>query len=247
MTGKMEKQKLWTEHHQISWDDTSPAGTLNLSGLNILLQRAAVEHAEHLGFGFQQTSKQNITWVLINLSIEIYRLPKWREKIKLVTWPKSMEKLIATREFTVRSEVNEALCNASSEWLLIDLNTRRPQRMEIMSRFDQYLSNKTALSHPIQKADKEQVFRKIFSTTPGYSSLDMNGHTNARKYFEWLEDALFQVHGTQTLSQISMSYFHECKFGEKIEIEVGLEDNKTIRGWKPDQNQLAFIARVDFR
>jgi acyl-ACP thioesterase len=242
----MKKQKLWTEHHQISWDDTSPAGTLNLSGLNILLQRAAVEHAEHLGFGFQQTSKQNFSWVLIKLSIAINRLPKWREKIKLVTWPKLMEKLTATREFTVLSEKNEVLCNASSEWLLIDLGTRRPQRMEKMSEFGKYLSNESALSQPIRKINKEQDFRKIYSTTPGYSSLDMNGHTNARKYFEWLEDALYRVHGAQTLSQISMSYFHECKFGEKIDIEVGLEDNKTIRGWKPEQNQLAFVACVEF-
>lgn len=242
----MEEQKLWTEYHQISWDDTNAAGTLNLSGLNILLQRAAVEHAEHLGFGFQQTSKQNITWVLMKLSIEINRLPKWREKIKLLTWPRTMEKLTATREFTIKSEENESLCNATSEWLLIDLDTRRPQRMEIMSRFDKYLTNKSALKQPVQKVNKDQDFKKVFSTTPGYSSLDMNGHTNARKYFEWLEDAVFQIHGAPTFSQISMKYFHECKFGEKLVIEVGIEDDKTIRGWKPEQKQLAFIARVEF-
>lgn len=242
----MEKQKIWKENHQISWDDTNAAGTLNLSGLNILLQRAAVEHAEHLGFGFQQTSKQNFTWVLIQLSIEINRLPKWREKIKLATWPKSMQKLTATREFTVRSENDEVLCNASSEWLLIDLDTRRPQRMEKMNRFDKFLTDVSVISKPVQKANKKQEFRKIFSTTPGYSSLDMNGHTNARKYFEWLEDAIFHVHGTQTFSQISMSYFHECKFGDKIEVQVGTEDDKTIRGWKSNQKQLAFIARVEF-
>jgi len=243
----MDKKKTWIQYNQVSWDDTSPAGTLNLTGLNILLQRAAVEHAEHLGFGFQNTSKQNFTWVLIRLSIEINRLPKWHENIKLVTWPRSMEKLTATRDYTLFSENgNEILCNASSEWLLIDLITRRPQRMEIMSEFDKYLTHKNALKNPIPKLKKNQEFARLFSTTPGYSSLDMNGHTNARKYFDWLDDALFRVHGEQTYSLISMSYFHECKYGEKISIEAGTEDNKTIRGWKHELNELAFIAQVDF-
>ena len=78
----MDKKKFWESQHMISWDDTSPSGTLNLTGLNILLQRAAVDHAEHLGFGFQVMSKQNLSWVLIRANIEINRLPQWREKVR---------------------------------------------------------------------------------------------------------------------------------------------------------------------
>jgi acyl-CoA thioesterase FadM len=103
-------------HHQGNWDDTSPSGTLNLTGLNIMLQRAAVDHAEKLGFGYQVMSKLNLSWVLVRMNIEILRLPKWREKVILTTWPSNLTTISAFRDYTMINEkTGELLCNASSE------------------------------------------------------------------------------------------------------------------------------------
>lgn len=241
----MTKQKIWTEHHQINWDDTSPEGTLNLTGLNILLQRAAVEHAEHLGFGFQVMSKQNLTWVLIRANIEIYRLPKWREKIRLTTWPREMARLSAFREYVmVGDDTNEVLCNASSEWLLINLDSRRPQKMDDHRFFDQYTTNKEALTKKIPRVSKSCNYEDLFRISPRYSSLDMNGHTNARKYIDWLDDAIYLVHKNTSLSFMHISYFQECKYDEEIIIQKCTDDITVFRGWKPATEQVAFLAKI---
>jgi acyl-ACP thioesterase len=241
-----DKQRFWTEYHHVHWDDTSPAGTLNLTGLNILLQRAAVEHAEHLGFGYQEMSKQNFSWVLIRANIEILRLPKWRESVRLVTWPREMARLSAFREYVLYAgDTEEVLCNASSEWLLIDLDSRRPQKMDDHRHFEQYATKKEAMTRKIPRVTKSCNYTDLFRVSPRYSSLDMNGHTNARKYIDWIDDAYHIVHGNKKHRFMHISYFHECKYDEEIVIQKCEDDTSVFRGWKPQKEQVAFIAKLE--
>jgi acyl-CoA thioesterase FadM len=244
----MEQQKLWTERHRVSWDDTNLSGKLNLTGLNIMFQRAAVEHAEHLGFGYAEMSKENYSWVLIRINIEIFRLPVWREKVKLLTWPRTMKNLSALREFELYAEEDdELLVTASSEWFLIDLDTRKPQRMEKMRRFEPTLTDKKAVRKAPSRIKRNQSFSDLFSITPRYSSMDMNGHTNARKYIDWLDDAIYKVYGDNDISFLHMSYFHECRLDEELIIQAGENGSGVFRGWKPDREQVAFLASVEFK
>jgi acyl-CoA thioesterase FadM len=244
----MEQQLIWTEYHRVSWDDTNLAGKLNLTGLNIMFQRAAVEHAEHLGFGYVEMSKENYSWVLIRINIEIYRWPLWREKVKLITWPRTMKNLSAMREFELYAEQDdELLVTASSEWFLIDLDSRRPQRMEKMQRFESMLTDKKAINKTPSRINRNQDFTDLFSITPRYSSMDMNGHTNARKYIDWLDDAIFKVYGEREISFLHMSYFHECHLDEELIIQSGVKGSGVVRGWKPEQEQVAFLASVEFK
>ena len=81
----MKKKLIWKETHSVAWDDTSMNNSLYWADLNRMLQQAAVNHAEHLGFGFSDISKENISWVLFRLNIEIIRLPHWKENIEVTT------------------------------------------------------------------------------------------------------------------------------------------------------------------
>jgi acyl-CoA thioesterase FadM len=244
----MEQQRFWTEHHRVSWDDTNLSGKLNLTGLNIMFQRAAVEHAEHLGFGYVEMSKQNYSWVLIRVKIEIKRMPAWREQVRLVTWPRSMQNLSAFREYEMYSEKdNELLVTASSEWFLIDMDSRKPQRMEKMKRFEPFLTSRQAVQQKPSRINRNQAFRDLFSITPRYSSMDMNGHTNARKYIDWLDDAIYKVYGDREITFLQMSYFHECTLDEELIIQSGEDATGVIRGWKPEKQQVAFLAQAFFK
>jgi len=234
-------------HHQISWDDTSPAGTLNITGLNIMLQRAAVDHAEQLGFGYQVMSKQNLSWVLVRMNIEILQLPKWRDNVVLTTWPSNLTTISAFRDYRmVNEKTGDLLCNASTEWLLIDLTTRQPQKMENHPHLETFITDKNALSRAISKIKRNLHFDDLFEVQPLYSSLDMMRHTNARKYIDWLDDAIYIIHGEKKISFMHMAYFHECKYKEEIMIQVASEDNTIFQGLKTKDNIVAFNAKVEF-
>jgi len=247
-TMKKNNEYNFNVQHLISWDDTSPAGTLNLTGLNIMLQRAAVEHAEQLGFGYQVMSKKNLSWVLVRMNIEILRLPNWREEVILTTWPRHLSTISAFRDYTlINKQSEELLCNASSEWLLIDLTTRRPQKMEEHRDLEVFVMEKNALSHKTPKIQRDLNYEDLFKIKSLYSSLDMNGHTNARKYIDWLDDAIYEVHGERKFSFLHMAYFHECKYNEEVIIQVGMRDNSVFQGLKSKNNQVAFRAKVEFK
>lgn len=240
-------KKIWEKSVQITWDETSPSGGLSLTGLSLILQRAAVEHAEHLGFGFTETSKDNVSWVLFRLNLEIKRLPKWQENVVVQTWPRAIEKMSAFREFVLLSESGEVLCNATSEWMIIDLTTRRPQKMDRFKSLE-HLNNPTkSFEKQLPKLNSKCRFESIFEVTNRYSDLDMNGHTNARKYFDWLTDAIHELHSEKEISLLQMNYFSECNEGEEIDIQYCTEDNKTFRGLKLANDKVAFIAQVLFR
>ncbi|NOX87044.1 MAG: hypothetical protein GXO86_13975 [Chlorobi bacterium] len=241
-----EKKKIWTVHHKINWDDTNMSGTLNLTGLNVLLQRAAVEHAEYLGFGYHHMIRQNLSWVLFRINIQISRMPGWQEKVRLVTWPRELANLTAFREFILYSDKSdEILCRASSEWLLINLDTRRPQKMDDYRQFEKYTTPEKAIIRDIPKVNRKQDFTDLFSIVTRYSGLDLNGHANARKYIDWLDDAIYEVHGEKTLVLMHMTYFHECIYGEELIVQKGGTDPTVFRGWKPAKNEMAFLAKVE--
>lgn len=237
-------KRIWETKLQIAWDETSPTGKLSLTGLSLLLQRAAVEHAEHLGFGFSETSKDNVSWVLFRLNLEIKRLPKWQENVRVKTWPRAIEKISAFREFVLLSESGELLCYATSEWMIIDLTTRRPQKMDRFETLKHLNTPTKALDIPLPKLKSKCEFKSLFKVTNRYSDLDMNGHTNARKYFDWLTDAIHELHPKKEIFFLQMNYFTECHAGEEIDIQYCVEDKTTFQGLKLANGKIAFIAQL---
>jgi len=240
-------EKIWNKQLQVGWDETNLNGKLSLTGLSLILQRAAVEHAEHLGFGYSEISKDNVSWVLFRLNIELFRLPEWKEKIRIQTWPREIIGLAAFRDFILLSEKGEVLCNASSEWLVIDLTTRRPQRMDRFKELAHLNTATKALTYKPSSLNTKCDFTPLFNVTTRHSDLDLNGHTNARKYFDWLDDAIYQVHKEKEISFLQMNYLNECHLGEEITIEFCEEDKKTFRGLKKENGKTAFIAQVQFK
>jgi len=241
---EQEKKQFWQENHTVSWEDTTIDNHLSITALNRMLLQAAVNHAEHLGFGFTNTSKEDLSWVLLRINMKIDRLPAWKEKFSVVTWPSRVKAITAFREFEVTGTQGE-LCRATSEWSVINLKTRRPQRMSSIGNLINSISEKISLDTPFFKLDSKIEFEELFSVKVRYSDMDMNGHANAGKYFDWLSDAIYEVSGTNSMTFISFNYFHECLLGDTLRIEKSKDIPGYIRGFKTGENKMAFWAKVE--
>ena len=244
----MEKEKnTLTEVHAVAWDNISMNNHLYWADLNRMLQQAAVNHAEQLGFGFTDISKENISWVLFRMNIQINRLPLLNEEITIVTWPRSISGISASRDFEMTSDdTGETLCKASSDWLIIDLDSRKPQRMDRFTDKDYLHNNKKALSEKPPKTKNRCDFKELFTVKTHYSDLDMNGHVIAHKYFSWLQDAVYKQYGDKEPSFIQMNYFNECDMNEEISIKYCPEDKQSFMGLKLKNGKPAFTAAVVF-
>ncbi len=237
-------KNILTEEHTVAWDNISMNNNLYWADLNRMLQQAAVNHAEQLGFGFTDISKENISWVLFRLHIEVIRLPKWKEKITVKTWPSEVKSLSAFREFEMHTQNGELLCNASSEWLIIDMKTRKPRRVEEFHKFDGVMTPRKTLTVPVPKYNAKGDFIDVFSDEVRFSNMDMNGHMNAKHYFVWFADAFYKHFGNKEVSFLSMTYFNECLLGEKITIQQSVNDTTVFRGMKQETGKIAFLAKA---
>ncbi len=237
-------EKIWNEDHQVSWDLVTKDNQISLTGLMQYFLQAAVRHAEHLGFGYTDTSKENLTWVLYRIRIQIDRLPAWKENIKIITWPSRMENLTAYREFKLMDENNNVICKASSEWLVINMKTRRPQRIHTISASDDILTPEVSIPKAFPKLPANLSFKELFSVKVHYSNLDMNGHVNAGYYFNWLSDAVFMTFNDFKIKDIYFNYFHEGYLNDEISIEESTQREGYFRGIKKGEKRPAFVARV---
>jgi medium-chain acyl-[acyl-carrier-protein] hydrolase len=114
-----------------SWIDAS--ARLKPSGLVNLLVQAAIESADQLGFGFKDLEEQQLAWVLSRLSIEIYEPLHWYDEAEVETWPKSIEGILYMRDFIVKNQHGKVVACATSAWLAIDIQSRRPKKMNVLS------------------------------------------------------------------------------------------------------------------
>jgi acyl-ACP thioesterase len=240
-------KEIWTEQHIVSWEETTVDNHLSITALDRVLLQAAVDHAEHLGFGFTNTSKEDLSWVLFRINLQINRLPAWKEKYKLFTWPSRVGALTAFREFEIRDEQNTLLAAATSEWSVINLKTRRPRRMSTLDHLYDHLTEKVTLNKPFFKLDPKIEFEELFSVKIRYSDLDMNGHANAGKYFDWLSDAVYEQYGHNRMAFISFNYFQECLLNDTVSIQKSRDGSGYIRGFKKETGKTAFWAKVEMQ
>ena len=91
------------------------------------LQEAASANAESLGFSKSDfaSAGENVSWVLTRLVVKMDRYPKWEDEVTVETFPRGGRKIVAWRDFEVLDAAGARLGVASSEWMLIDLATRR--------------------------------------------------------------------------------------------------------------------------
>jgi len=239
----MEIQK-WTEHYEVYWHDTDMHGRMSFAALSRYLQDVAWKNAESLDFGFKKVSELNLHWVLVRQLIKMKRLPKWGERIKIETWPRGLEGLLAFRDYHIKSEDDEILGGVSSSWMVIDANTRRPQKLEVSK---EVLPEKTLDSVIGESAGKILVGNdeyRIDDRQARYSDMDINGHVNNSKYVEWMMDALHQCGKLGQYLNFHINYVSEVKSNEEIKLFISEKPDTTQVKAKNQEDKTIFIAEL---
>ncbi len=197
---------------------------LTLSSLLDYLQIIAGEHANKLHFGITDLNRQNDTWVLSRLRVEIKRWPQKGEEIVLKTWPKGVDRLFAIRDFKLYDIQENVIVNAASYWLVIDKKSKRPKMMSnIFKEFDY-----PQLSAIDRKLDRipaliKTAYSSKIKTTE--AEIDVNGHVNNVWYADWIMKTLPEdIRTEKRISSFEINYLSELFANESVEIELGWSD-----------------------
>ncbi|WP_422358617.1 acyl-[acyl-carrier-protein] thioesterase [Reichenbachiella sp.] len=207
---------IYYHHLQVSSKDCTKHKSIKLPNLLDHMQEAAWFNATKLGFSTIDLMENNITWVMNRMRLEITRLPNHKEKIKVETWPAGMDKYFTKRDFRVWSEEGELLVEATSNWLVMDINERKLITIPDYIKEANFVVDRNNV-HPI--TDKVKYSTELTERTKdiqvSWFDIDINDHVNNIKYYQWVLDSLGGEYlNSHSLKKIDITFKHEGKYGD---------------------------------
>ena len=202
--------------------ECGPDGRATMASVCNWLQEAASLNAETLAFSKSDfdAAGENISWVLTRLKVRIARFPKWEEKVSILTFPRGGRRIVAYRDFVLTGADGAELGRATSEWMLIDLASRK-----IVAIPDGVFAAANTVREPVFG---EEPFAKlrwdckaespdalVFRARRG--DIDLNGHVNNVHYVEWLMEGRPDAAGP--CHEIDIVFKSETLAGEEVRVE----------------------------
>ncbi|WP_297091029.1 acyl-ACP thioesterase domain-containing protein [uncultured Draconibacterium sp.] len=196
---------------------------LSTSFLFWQIQDIAWEHAEQLGFGFDNLKKDKQFWVLSRLLVKIKRRPSWGEKFTVETWPVGLEGLLALRDIEFIDEKGESIIQATTSWLVLDQQTKRIIRLEdlyeIPSNTERVLNQNAGKVRPPKSAE-ELIFSPAL-----FNEIDVNQHFNSGRYLERIIDSYdFDFHETNELTEFEVNFVKEGIPSDQLAVKKQIID-----------------------
>lgn len=180
-----------TETFPVRSYEIGPDGRASMATICNYLQEVAGGHARVLGVGMDEMAAQGLTWVLARLHVRMDAYPGWQDRVTVHTWPSGTDGLYATREFELYDGAGGRLGCASSAWLVIDRERRRPVRLPGFIPEIPLPDRPRPLDAPFPRLPlpaSEPVSDRRFEAR--YGDLDLNQHVNNVCYVGWALEAV---------------------------------------------------------
>jgi medium-chain acyl-[acyl-carrier-protein] hydrolase len=224
---------------------------LRVSSLVNMFIQIAWHHAEELGFGIKYLHQNNLAWVLSRFHLKIDSLPHWNETLRLVTWPKGIHRLKYLRDLEVFNNTGNRIAYATSEWLLIDMKTKRPKLQGPDTEIFSKNKDKHAIENLIESLnplteDSTSILLKAY-----YSDIDLNQHLTTTRYIDWMFDTFeLDFHKKYQCNEIILNFIREIPYGLDVLQNRLSESYKNIHKFefvKNTDRQILFRGKIQFK
>lgn len=234
---------------KITSADTDMYGRIRAGAIVNLLIQSAINSAERLGFGFKNLSEQKLFWVLSRMTVEIYQPLHWSQETEVETWPKTIEGLLYTRDYIVRDARQNIIARATSGWLAVDTETKRPKILEgIHAEMFVHLKEKHGINESPEKLSATPE-GDSYTVQSGYFDIDLNKHVTSTRYIDWMMDTFsVDFHSGHFPKKISVNFMKETMPGDSIRIIRNRNSNSLycFEGTNLLHNTVAFRGKIEF-
>ncbi|MEM9528972.1 MAG: acyl-ACP thioesterase domain-containing protein [Bacteroidota bacterium] len=200
---------------------SGPHGRLTLPHLVRIFQEAAMRNTTRLGISSPELIRtHNSSWVLRRQTINCSRWPTLGEKVKVITAPSGFTRQLLTyRDFHLLDARGATIATAVTEWLLLDLERRRPRSIPShIAALEADLAPASAhLKRPAGKVLPPSRAQLRRTAKVAFYQLDFNNHLTNPVFPELMLEPL----GGDFLSghlptSIDISFQKEARFGEEL-------------------------------
>lgn len=228
---KMDTDLLYGANYQVRVYETDNHQQMRAPALSRLMQEAAMQNIIETGISFQDLALHGLSWVLVRQQLDLKRLPKVNEQIRILTYPAELLRFFALRDFLVFDEQGEVLAQSTSTWLVMDMDNRR------MASLPSFITDLSPRLPP-----REQCLPRSKTKVPDLSTpemktqytvhwhdLDFNQHLNNTLYIQWMMDPLPESLLEQgQLARLEIEYRAEAQLHDAVEAQVqALDDGCT--------------------
>ncbi len=206
------------QEYEINFLQCYPNGLLKYTDLCNIFQITAGVHADLGGISFSDMQKHHQAWVMSKMRFEISNLPKWKEKITVKTWIKSLENSRSTRCLELYRG-NEKLAGCESYWVVIDTQTRKPEHLALAhDHFIKYPEH-SATAKEVQKINLNVNFKTVTTYKVQLSDIDIVNHANNVKYLEWCLNAMdVKTILRQEIKGFELNFLKELNLNDEVVI-----------------------------
>lgn len=243
----------YNKEFTIPYYDCNKFGYIKPKALLEYLVETSSLQSDSMKLGFKELMEKDYGWILSKWKLKILDNPKAMDKIKVQTWTSGFNKFYAFREFNLYGEDEKLIAKASTLWIFMDTEKKRPVRIpaELYSgydligerNFDEFFNFDTNI-----KMDKSMDFR-VRKT-----DIDYNEHVNNAKYLNWfLEPIPLEIDENYLLNEVDIYYKKEIKYNHIIESKIsekkenGNEIEFFHKIYDKDRDKLATLARTLWR
>jgi acyl-ACP thioesterase len=222
----------YIQEYTIPCYDTDASGRLKPASFMNLAQEAAGRHAVYLGFGYDDLIATNTAWILSRVHIRFVDTPMWKDDVVLTTWHKGLNRLFFVRDFRLTDKEGRTRVEATTSWLVMNLETRRLVRDPQLREGSECLEDVIATPAGKVQMPKDVEPQLMFEHLVAYSDIDVNGHANNAMYMQWAMDAVdYDIASTRPVKEVTINFNHETKAGDVVALYKSIiktEDGRRV-------------------
>jgi acyl-ACP thioesterase len=187
------------------------------------MEEAAALHAAELGVSVEELERRGLAWALARLWMEFEEWPflgAWNDEesswVTVRTWPVAAERLKFRRDFlmTWRGLV---LAKAVTEWVVINLKSRRAERIPEFIAALRPENPEQALKVGPPRLPGQENAPELASFVVRKSDIDRNNHVNNACFAAWLaESTPEELSSRGRLKSLQILYRAEGRYGDTV-------------------------------
>ncbi|CAJ1194132.1 acyl-ACP thioesterase [Companilactobacillus crustorum] len=244
----MANDRNYTLEMEVPYYFVNFTGDIRLSALVDMMLLTSEKQLHQSNVDSTEMVKDNgLGWVVVQYHMDIDKMPRLGQKLKITTQATSYNKYFFYRDFWVDDEKDNRMVTAQSSFVLIDIKERK--MVSVSDRLDdKFGAEETSKLRRFKRLRVPEEYDFKQPQHIGYYNIDVNKHVNNSYYFDWMVDTLdLDYIAHHQIKSIDIKYEKELNMQSDplSYVKVDNTNNKSIH-WIKNGDVLNVIAEFEW-
>ena len=191
-------------------------GRLSVPHTFELFMDIATEHADELGIGLKDLSKDGLFWLTVKTKVRFVNRPKMGDTVTVSTWPEAPKLLRCNRDYAVTKD-GETILTGKTEWAIMNMETGRLHGATEIYPPELILTDRQVMPEPFSKLRTAGEEETVGVYTVRSTDIDIGGHMNNAAYIRAFAGLLDSAQWKSTaFSCVEVHFRTQCFEGDTL-------------------------------